>query len=557
MSSSSLCWAVTALVLSLGQAAAARKPVQVVVAKDLVREHFAGPGFHAEMFLDSATKDFFDQVLAKRWRDMNPGFARVMMGRNLAVGSPELENLARQLVFMKEATGTQIYLTGGLREAAEGPDRQAWARSIGDDLDYLLKAGATNLKFYCSTNELSLTGWGSLRRDLPTFRSYHQAIFDELRRRGLPVKLLATDASPIDNWNTIEWAAQNMDNITDVYGGHHYANNHLPDNLDFYDWFQSKCAWAAGIAKAKGKDFILGEFGPGQWAQNRYGVRWDTALFYDTPQEAQGGLQLAEAAVAAMNGGVYAMGYWTFTDYPERGGPRGVNHWGLFRWMTNGATTRAPYYAYSLLTKFFRGPAAVHQVRSGDPRVRAAAVQNEQSKAWSVAVINREPQAVPLSIALPDDSGKAFRKYVYDTAHVPVTEDGDLQESSGKLAIRKGRLADVIPAASLIVYTTAYDDDAPAPVRGLRIQSPREAQVNAPGDSRVLRWDANTETDLCYYRIYHGNVRVGSTTVTEFVDAGPTRNRPEDYSVIAVDQSGNASQPARVAQLSRNRPGTR
>jgi hypothetical protein len=77
--------------------------------------------------------------------------------------------------------------------------------------------------------------------------------------------------------------------------------------------------------------------------------------------EAQAGLQTAEAAIAAINAGAYAMGYWTFTDYPDRQG-QGINQWGLFKSMSAGAVTRAPYYCYGLLTKFLRGPARVYRV---------------------------------------------------------------------------------------------------------------------------------------------------------------------------------------------------
>jgi len=534
--------------LAFGPAAAAAAPVNVVIGPDLIRQHFGGVGFHGEMFLDAATPDYFDQVLAKRWRELNPSFARLMLHRERSRDANPLERLAQQLLFFKQATGTEVYLTGGLRDVPEGEQRRAWAKSIVDELEYLLKAGATNVKSYCSTNELSLHGWASLARDLPTFRSYQQALFDEIQKRGLPVKLLATDASPVNHWDTIEWASQNMDEITGVYGGHHYAEL-PPDDPAFYDSFREKCAWVSGIAKAKGKDFILGEFGPQQYFQTRWGVRWDSARFYGTPLEPLGGLQLGEAALAAINGGVYAMGYWTFTDYPDENAARSVNHWGLFKWMTNEAETRAPYYAYGLLTKFFRGPATVYRVQTDDGLLRAAAVRNEDSQAWSIAVINREPRSVPISIALAEDSGRAFRKYVYDTAHVPVTEDGDLQEPSGKLAAANGKLTDTVAPMSLTVYTTAYHDEPPAPVRGLRVVPPGEG--GGSRDATALQWEANTEKDLCYYRIYQDNVRIGSTIKAEYVDAGPTRHRPGDYTVIAVNQSGNASQPQRVSRTAR------
>ena len=53
----------------------------------------------------------------------------------------------------------------------------------------------------------------------------------------------------------------------------------------------------------------------------------------------------------------------------------------------------------------------------------------------------------------------------------------------------------------------------------------RIRDTRVPGstaDAKRLRWAPNTETDLCYYRVYHNGVRIGSTVATEFIDAGPT-----------------------------------
>jgi hypothetical protein len=66
------------------------------------------------------------------------------------------------------------------------------------------------------TNELSLAGWGKLAQYLPKFRDYHQALYDELEPRKLDIKRLATDASPISFWETIQWARENMDEITGI-----------------------------------------------------------------------------------------------------------------------------------------------------------------------------------------------------------------------------------------------------------------------------------------------------------------------------------------------------
>ena len=57
-------------------------------------------------------------------------------------------------------------------------------------------------------------------------------------------------------WYTIDWAAENMDDITGIYGGHHYINNYdLFDNT-FYSFFLNKMKWGVGLAESKNKRFI-------------------------------------------------------------------------------------------------------------------------------------------------------------------------------------------------------------------------------------------------------------------------------------------------------------
>ena len=513
-------------------------PVAITVTSKVIRDHFGGVGFHADFSLPWSTPEHFDQVLAKRWRELEPSFARVShwwLNDQPGVRDPKmLQDLARQLVFMKQSANTEIYLTTmGLGPVCQGDARLDYVRAVVDDLEYLWKQGATNIRQFCVTNELSSAEWADLTKDLPTFRDYHRLIFEELKKRQLPIRLLATDASPIVYWKTLEWASANMDEITGVYGGHHYANGNGVDDLSFYGWFRERCAWGVGIARARQKDFILGEFGPAQYLQQKFGLRWDTCLYYGTPQESMAGLQLAEAALAAINGGVYAMGYWTFTDFPDRPEWHGINQWGLFKWLTQGSEPRAPYYAYGLLTKFFRGPATVYQVETEQENLRVAAIERRADKTWSIAVVNRNALDTPISIALPEGAPtKAFRKYVYDARKPPQTEDGDLQGPVGKVEPNSNRLTDIVGGLTLTVYTTAYDEVPPAPVRGI--------EVSKLPDGKLIKWPANAEADLGYYRVYHEGIRIGSTVATQFADEGPTRSKPGKYTVVAVDLSGNA-----------------
>lgn len=537
----------TLAIITIAAACAAQQRVEVSTTGKLITANFTGVGYHAEMFINSVTPEFFDQVIAKRWRELNPGFARVFhswtRGQAGVRDQAALDGLLKQFLFLKQATGTEVYLTtGSPKDTAAGAEREAYAKAVVDDLEYLHRQGATNVTTYNMSNELSMGRWAAMTRDLPKFRDYHRLIHAEIARRGLKIALLSTDASPISNWNTLDWAAANMDEITEVYGGHHYANDHPPESLEFYDWFREKVAGAVRLARSKDKEFILGEFGPAQYLQHKYGVRWDAQRYFGTKQEPLSGLQTAEAALAAMNGGARAMGYWTFMDYPESE-RNFINHWGLFMYMKNGGAVRAPYYSYGMMTKYFRGPARVFEAVASDPRIRAGIVQHRDTGRWSVAVINRFETEVEVALKLPPEAGNAIlRKYVYDSRSTPQTEDGDLQEPSGTVPVKAGRFSDRVAPLSLAVYTGYYDDEAPAPVSNLKVERVRYA----PGgqqemNAQQLTWTPSPSPDVIYYRIYFNSQRVSSTVSPAFTDGDVRRPAGGRYSVVAVDSSGNPS----------------
>jgi len=506
---------------------------------DIVLARFGGVGFHAFFHTFPASDGLCNTVLHKRWREMRPSFAR--LNDSLSWDRAKLDDVARHILMMKDV-GTEVYLTTwDPPDTQRGEERREYARHVVDNLEYLIREkGSTNIHYYCMTNELSLNGWGALASDMPKFRDYHQAIYDELQRRRLDVKLLASDASPVEYWHTIQWAADNMDAITGIYGGHHYISNFgLEDEL-FYPWFLEKCRWGAGIAHGKGKDFILGEFGCRQDGRTIDDIKRDTCIYWDTEKEPLVGIQLAEAVVAAVNAGVYGMGNWTFADFPDDYSPTYINKWGTFRRTGEDYSTRDHYYGYGLLTRHLRGPAAVHAVTTNDPCIRAAALRREDG-GWSIVVVNRCPREVPLSIGIAGADGVPFRKYVYDPAHVPQHPFGDLQPPAATLSLEDGGLRDSIAAGSLAVYVSGYDAQGPGPVGDVRAEY--------LGDGRVrVTWAPSTAADLCYYRVYGGSTfgfppdvehQMGSTIATELVARRP-EGRELSYRVIAVDQSGNA-----------------
>ena len=525
----------------------------VSVTPQIINEKFGGVGFHVIFHTRKPSKWHYEQVFAKRWRELNPSFARV--NDSPTWDEKEMDETFRYLDMMKN-TNTEIYLTSfGVQSIYDYKSEADYVKKEVDNIEYLKKKkGFENIKYYCMTNELSLDFWASMvkNNELDKFKSIHQLFYEEFKRRGLDIKLLATDASPFEYWPTIEWAANNMDDITGVYGGHHYINSFDLDDLTFYGFFLNKMKWGADLAKSRNKKFIMGEFGPKQGSFFIDSVYYDGMIYNNTPLEPYVGIQLSEAILAQINGGIYASCYWTFCDIPgippnKEFGYR-VNKWGVFKWYFDDYTTKPNYYAVGLLTKFFRGPSEVYQVNTSDTLLRVAAIKNLEKGSHSIAIVNRhrDPKYIRLEIGdISED--RPFRKYIYNPEDVPFNYFGDLQEYSAKLALNDGQFTDSIPGYSLVVYTTLYDDNPPSPVQGLQVTR----KVVDQRDADVLTWKPNPEEDLCYYRIYRSvdeNVEIiprneiGTTVSTEYVDKR-IRNLPTfHYRIIAVDKSGNSSE---------------
>jgi len=542
------------LMFLLIQCTATHEPeTSIQVTSQLINEKFGGLGFHVIFHTRKPSKWHYEQVFAKRWRELNPSFARV--NDSPRWDREDLDEMSEYLEMMKN-TNTEIYLTSfGVQSIYEYKSERDYVKKEVDNIEYLVRdKGFGNIKYYCMTNELSLDFWASMvkNNELDRFKRIHQLFYEEIESRNLDIKLLATDASPFQYWPTIEWATENMDDITGIYGGHHYINSYHLDDLTFYGFFLDKMKWGADLAKSKNKKFIMGEFGPKQGSYFIDSVYYDGMIYNNTPMEPYVGIQLAEAMLAQINGGIYASCYWTFCDIPgippNREFGYRVNKWGVFKWYFDDYTTKPNYYAVGLMTKFFRGPAEVYQVNTSDTLLRIGAVKNLENGAQSIAIVNRhrDPQYVNLEIEGMSE-GSRYRKYVYDPKDVPFNYFGDLQGYSKKLELRDHHFTDTLPGYSLVVYTTNYDEEPPAPVTGLKISMEEVDQR----DANVLTWEPNREEDLCYYRIYRSigedveiiaRNQIGTTVGTEYADKR-IRNLPAfHYRIIAVDKSGNRSE---------------
>lgn len=430
----------------------------ITVEAKVLQPDFIGIGFHAFQHAFDYPPGDIDRFIYPRWRELNPSFVRV--NHEQKWGRKELDRMAEHLRRM-QSTGARVYVTTwDPKDCKTDEELAAYARRIADHLEYLIREKKCHsISWYCLTNELSLERWGSLAADLPKFKRYHEAFAAEFKRRNLKVGLLATDASPISYWPTVEWAAKNMDEITAVYGAHHYFNDATLEDERFYEQWLEQMKKITAVAKARGKPFILGEFGSRPDGSTVNGVHRDRCVYYETPQEAQVGIQISEGAIGAMNAGAAAVGYWTFMDLPDSTRKDGwENKWGLVR-CGDGAdySTRAPYYAYGLLTRYFRGPSSTHAATAHDPRLRVAASHRVKGDNWSIAVVNRNTRATQVEIRLPQvRRGARLHKYVYDPAHVAQNPDGKLPPPSATFVIggKTPRLRDTLLSGSLTVYST-------------------------------------------------------------------------------------------------------
>jgi hypothetical protein len=520
--------------------------VNISLGKDIINDDFRGIGFHVFYHLHEAPRWHYEEVFAKRWKELNPTFARITDNQHW--GDVKKDKMAEYLEVMKE-TDTELYFTTwGTREINKYEKEIDYVVKEVDNLRYFKEnKGFSNLKYYCMANELSVEHWASMVDDLDRFKRVHQLFFDELDKNELDIKLLATDASPFRYWPTIEWATENMDDITGVYGGHHYINGYDLFDTDFYDFFYEKMKWGSELARSKDKRFIIGEFGPKQNSNVIDSVKHDACIYNNTPLENYAPLQVAEALIAMINGGIYASSYWTFSDFPSNYRPTYINKWGVFKWEIDDFSTRPSYYSLGLFTKFMRGPAEVLEIESSDPLVRICAVRNLAQNAVSIALINRNPEEKQLQLKIDQDLGDmTFRKYIYDAEDPPFNYFGDLQDHSKTIDVNRHEFKDVVRPNSIIVYTSLYDDDPPAQVSGLKVE-PAKIENR---DRNVLTWEENQENDLCYYRIYRSSEegftisaekQIATTVSTKYIDRKVHGLPQYYYKVTAVDQSGNTS----------------
>lgn len=510
---------------------------KINVAKADIMARFCGAGFHnseAGLYRQMSKRQF-NEVVGKIYHELSPGFTR-MWGGDPNWTKEEMDDFAEYCEKTHVPANTSIYLTGKTNRHETVEQKEEYARQVADKLDYLInEKGLKNIEFYCMSNELSIEDWGNIFFELPVFKEYHTYLYKEFKRRNLPVKLLATDASPYERWESIDWAMSNgMIPISEIFGGHHYVNDFEPQDLDFYKVFHKNVKKTVKKLLPYERRFILGEFGLAQDMNNINGVKMDVCKYFYDGQEAYSALMITEMALAAMNAGVYACALWTFTDYPN---PKGTefryNKWGLTKWDGEDYSPRDWLYCYGLLAKYFNKDSKPLLIDTEDYYLRSGGVVNDNGS-FSVAIVNRHETETEIELDFSGlDTQKPMRKYTYDSANVPRNACGDLQSYDALVAVNENKALIKVPANSVTMVTTDYIDRKPKAVTGVKV------------NSNVVTWDKSKDEYHCYYRVYKGDSekfvpsvsnQVASTIAEEYVDNSGVKGF---YQVKVVDHFGN------------------
>ena len=529
---------------------------KIIITKPSMQWLFGGFGFHnSEATMTGLMSEKFkNERVLKTFREISPSFSRVF-----AVYADWTQEAMDAFADYYDQTfrqvGTLIYaVPGRMPHITEDFDIEQYSEMVAQKLDYLINVrNCTKIRYYCITNELSVgNSYAWFKKRLPYFKTCHEALYRAFRRHGLDVGLLATDVSGAENFDQMQWAAENMDEITECYCAHLYTrDSRFPlGHPGAYDYYMSLFTPAVMTAHAKEKRFILGESGIKTLTpQTLFPMRNDSQFSIDYPHmDNLFALGITELAIASINSGCFANAYWTMFDYPdplirENGdtpeekarynAARFSGHGMDIRYNTNGLvkwddlkedySARAMLYTLGYMAKLFKKGSRVLESQWDDSHIRCCAVINP-NRSVSVVILNLREEAQTTEFCLNWNCHQPARMYVYRTDAPPHNAFNDLQPHCGLVDLNAPGCFLDLPPLSAVFLTTDYVDRIPSTVRNIKCKS------------GILQWDACSDPEHCYYRVFRNGQQVASTVALEYILEHPDGK----YTVCSVDKYGNA-----------------
>jgi len=582
----------------------------ITIQNTTIQSNFQGMGFNMPQISQYNTSNgvqgstystaTWNNVLGKRIREAcSHGYFRTF---NFNIGlyapnlinkttpiwtDPKFLNYCKVISFLKD-NDIDLFASGGFQNnptwlgggkiITDTTVQNDYASAVADGIYYLRNTlGLTNIKSFEITNELCVrdsTGttlfgrfWGTqspYRPDI-TSQNSHKALITKVRAafdaKGLQSLVIRSggmgladlfnftnDNHPESTMSDFHWYGVYSTTPGWINWGASYGIIPYPPTTtdttwylpEQYNYFSSLYKSKAARAKSVSKDCSVGEFGPitpGD-ANTSFGSSYP-GTEYRQIGDGKLGTFIAEQAVAILNAGIITIQKWCMVDAKYNRTSLFYNH-GSMTDSIDGWKPRSDWYSYGLMTRYIRKNSSVYNVTSSDNLLRAAAVKNNADGNWTVVVVNRKTTDAPVTITFTGTvPTKPLRKFVYDPGNWPQNNFGDLQEYVKKVSVSGASMTDLIAANTMALYTTEYDETSPAAVTGLNPTS----GINTVN----LSWNANTDSDFCYYRVYRGATadfvpalsnQIVSTIGTTYKDIASSLSY---YKISAVDKYGNAS----------------
>lgn len=526
---------------------------KIVFSKPMLRWNFGGVGFHNSeaSMTPIMTEEFLNQRVLKSFNEISPTFTRIYAGYADWTREAMDDFVDYYDKTFRKANTTIYAVPGRMPMPTEDFDIEDYCERVATNLEYVVKERkCTKIRYYCVTNELSCGNtYAYLAGNLELFKKLHERLFAAFNRHNLDIGLLATDCSATEEFWQLEWAARNMDEVTDAYCSHLYVDARSPYDESFYDYFYNAFENPVRVAYKLQRRFILGEYGinaPHKWERSAV-MGNDVCYAVDFP-EAEGlyALTLAEATAAAINVGCFATVFWTLFDYPdpiirEDGDTeeekklyqvaRFSGHGLTFRYNKNGCirwddeekdyTARASLYTMGWFAKLFKKNTRVLKSDWDDKLLRACGVTDKDGKV-SLVIINREKCAKTIDITLEHKTDAPLRRYDYEVENIPYNDFGDLQKVSGLVDASSGEFAIEVGPESVTFLTTDYVDREPSKIK------------NIVAETDLVSWSPCEDAEHVYYRVYKDGVQIASTVDEKIKSAGNGV-----YEVYSVDKFGN------------------
>ncbi len=529
--------------------------VKINFKKSYYRWLFGGIGFHnSEVSMTPMMSDeFLNERVIKTYREISPTFTRVFAGFSDWT-KEAMDRFADYYHKTFAQNDCSIYMVPGrlpYHIYADDEKVREHAENVAKRLKYLIDEKDCRLiRYYCITNELSVGGvHARYAEDLDKFKRHMQMLFDAFLNYGLDnVGLISTDASGIENFDQIDWAIENMYEITDTFCTHHYLRDNCENDTELYHYFYDLMRGMVQKCKNAEKRYILGEFGlHNTWGQSDVMKPDVSDGFLDPVEEPKTALTACVKALAAMNAGVYSAVYWTMIDYPDPyisddghtpeararheaarftgwGTDIRYNKNGLLHWTNDGDYNATPYmYSMGIMARFFRKNSSVLEFDSSDRNVVCGGTVNlEGNYSYCIINLSNEIQDIDFSTEYPVD--KPFRGYTYNSHNVPYNEFGDLQQYDIAEADKNGALKLTLQPNSLVILTTDYEDRTPSEITDIVVTEDR------------ISWPATEDSKHCYYRVFEDGIQIGST-VAEYLERKTKLGSV--YTVKSVDKYMN------------------